>query len=120
MKKVLIIEDEQRIVDIYVRLLVSAGFIVRFANTAQRATNILVCEEIDLVLLDIKMPGISGQTIFEIIEEYDPNIKVIVSSVYPIEKQKELIPRAYNYYDKSEGSMNLLAKVQNSLLPSGA
>ncbi len=115
MKKVLIVEDEQRITDIYLRLLVPAGYIVRCANNAQAATSILVRENIDLVLLDIKMPKINGQKIFEIIEEYNPDIKVIVSSVYPVEKQKELLPQAENYFDKSEGPMNLLAKVQHAL-----
>jgi CheY-like chemotaxis protein len=115
MKKVLIVEDEQRIIDIYLRLLVPTGLIVRCATNAQAATSILVRENIDLVLLDIKMPEIDGSTIFEIIEEYNPNLKVIVSSVYPIEKQKELVPRATNYYDKSEGPINLLAKVQSAL-----
>lgn len=115
MKRVLIIEDEQRIIDIYLRLLVTAGFIVRCANNAQAATSILVREDIDLVLLDLKLPKVGGQRIFEIIEEYNPKVKVIVSSVYPIEKQKELVPRAENYYDKSEGPMNLLTKVNSAL-----
>ena len=115
MKKVLIVEDEQRITDIYMRLLIPAGLIVRCANNAQAATSILVREDIDLVLLDIKMPRVDGQKIFEIIEEYNPSIKVIVSSVYPIDKQKELVPRAVNYYDKSEGPINLLAKVKSAL-----
>ncbi|MBI4308808.1 MAG: response regulator [Candidatus Omnitrophica bacterium] len=115
MKKVLIVEDEQRIIDIYLRLLVPAGLIVRYAKDAQAATSILVREDIDLILLDIKIPKIDGRTIFEIIEEYNPNIKVIVSSVYPIEKQKELIPRAANYYDKSEGPIPLLEKVKSAL-----
>ena len=115
MKKVLIIEDEQRIIDIFLRLLVPAGLIVRCANNAQLATSILVREDIDLVLLDLKMPKVDGKQIFEIIEEYDPKIKVIVSSVYPIEKQRELVPRALNYYDKSEGLINLLSKVKSAL-----
>jgi DNA-binding NtrC family response regulator len=115
MKKVLIIDDEQRIIDIYLRLLVSDGLVVRRAENAQVATSILVREDIDLILLDLKMPKVDGRTMFEIIEEYNPNLKVIVSSVYPIEKQKELVPRAVDYYDKSEGPMNLLAKIHHAL-----
>ena len=116
MKKVLIIDDEERILDIYLRLLVTAGLIVRRAPDAQTATNILVRESIDLILLDIKMPKIDGRTMYEIITEYDPNIKIIVSSVYPVTKQKELIPLAADYYDKSEGSIALLEKVQHALV----
>jgi DNA-binding NtrC family response regulator len=116
MKKVLIIDDEERIRDIYVRLFVQAGIIVRRAKDAQQATNILIREEIDLILLDIKMPEVDGRTMFEIIEEYNPKAKVIVSSVYPIEKQRRLVPRALDYYDKSEGPLKLLEKVLNTLM----
>lgn len=115
MKKVLIIDDEQRITDLYLRLLASDDLIVRCAENAQVAVNILIRENIDLILLDIKMPTIDGRTMFEVIKEYNPKIKVIVSSVYPIEKQKELVPGAVDYYDKSEGSKNLLRKVQHAL-----
>ena len=115
MKKVLIIDDEKRILDIYLRILSPAGVAVRGASNAQTATGILVSENIDLVLLDIKMPVIDGKTMFEIIEEYDPDIKVIVSSVYPIERQKQLVPRAEDYYDKAEGPSKLLEKVKHML-----
>ena len=116
MKKVLIIDDEERIRDIYVKLFVQAGIVVRRAKDAQQATNIIIREDIDLILLDIKMPVVDGRTMFEIIEEYNPQAKVIVSSVYPIEKQRKLVPRANAYYDKSEGPLKLLEKVLNTLM----
>jgi two-component system, response regulator, stage 0 sporulation protein F len=120
MKKILIIDDEERIRDIYVRLFVQAGIIVRRAKDAQQATNIIVREDIDLILLDIKMPMVDGRTMFEIIEEYNPRAKVIVSSVYPIEKQRKMVPRAIDYYDKSEGPLRLLEKVLNTLMQAPA
>ena len=116
MKKILIIDDEDRIRDIYSRLFVQAGIIVRGAKDATQATNIMIREDIDLILLDIRMAIIDGRTMFDIIKEYDPSGKVIVSSVYPIEKQRELIPRALDYYDKSDGPLKLLEKVVNTLI----
>ncbi len=116
MNKILIVDDEEKIRDVYLRLLVQAGFIVRSASNAQQATNILVREPIDLVLLDIKMPRIDGRDVFEVIESNHPEAKVIISSVYPIEKQKEMIPNAVNYYDKSEWPLRLLEKVNQALL----
>ena len=116
MKKVLIIDDEDRIRDIYSRLFVQAGIIVRRAKDATEATNIMIREDIDLVLLDIKMSVVDGCTMFDVLREYDPNCKVIISSVYPVDKQRELIPWALDYYDKSDGPVSLLEKVVNTLI----
>ena len=116
MKKILIIDDEDRIRDIYLRLFVHAGIVVRRAKDARQATNIIIREDIDLILLDIKMPVINGRTMYEIIEEYNPKAKVIISSVYPIDKQRMLVPHASGYYDKSEGPLKLLEMVLNSLM----
>src|SRR5690349_20499351 len=100
MKKVLIIDDEKRIIAIYVRMFVSAGFIVRHAHDAQSATNIIIREDIHLILLDVRMPLIDGLQMFDIIKEYNPQAKVIVSSVYPIDQQKQMSHMAIDYYDK--------------------
>lgn len=115
MKKILIIDDEERIRDIYVRMFVPEGIIVRRAADATEAINILIREAIDLILLDIGMPQIGGRTAFEILKEYDPQARIIISSVYPIEKQKTMIPGAEDYFDKSEGPIWLLKKVLDAL-----
>ena len=115
MKKILIIDDEERIRDIYVRMFVPEGILVRRAANAGESVNILIREEIDLVLLDIGMPHINGRTTFEIIKEYNPKARIIISSVYPVEKQKVMIPGAEDYFDKSEGPLRLLKKVLDAL-----
>ena len=116
MRKLLIIDDEDKIRDIYCRLFVQAGIIVRRAKNAVEATNIMIREDMDLILLDIKMSMIDGCTMFDVIKEYNPDLRVIVSSVYPVEKQRELIPQALDYYDKSDGPVKLLEKVINIMI----
>ena len=94
-KRILIVEDEPHIRENYVKLFSKGDnelFDVLEAPDAVKATNLLIREKVDLVLLDIKIPEINGQKIFEVIREYDPTLKVIVVSVYPEERQKELIP----------------------------
>ena len=115
-KKILIVDDEQRIRDLLTRFFVELGFIVRWASSAQEATNIMIREDIDLVLLDIKMAQVDGKVMFEVIQEYNPSLKVIVVSVFPIDKQKQLIPAALDYYDKSQGLWQLLQKVNLALV----
>ena len=116
MKKILIIDDEAQIRNICWKLFDQAGLTVRRAADAREATNIMIREDIDLILLDLKMSRINGRVMFEIIQEYNPQQKVIVSSVYPVEKQRELVPCANDYFDKSEGPLKLLEKVVNILI----
>ena len=115
MKKILIVDDEERVRELYIRMLVEEGFLVRHASDARHAFNILIREEMDLILLDIKMPEIDGKTMIEVIREFNPNLKVIVTSVYPIEKQKQMVPEARGYYDKSQGLSCLLQKMSEVL-----
>ena len=118
-KNILIIDDEQRIREIYTRLFHAIGstiFKVFEASNAQEAKEIMIRERLDLILLDIKMPRIDGIQMFEVIKEHNPRMEIVVASVYPIEKQKKLIPFADSYYDKSEGPLKLLEKVTSRLL----
>jgi len=114
-KKILIIDDEQRITQMYARLLLEEGFEVRGTSSAKEATNLLIREPFDLVLLDINMPEIDGKTMYEVVREYDHGMKVIVSSVYPIEEQIQHILGACAYHDKAQGVGLLVAKVKEVL-----
>ena len=116
MKNIMIIDDEERIRELQSNIIRSVGWKVVGVTNAQEATQILLKKPIDLVLLDINMPEVDGKQMFEIIEEYNPHIKVIVSSVYSVDKQKNIIPHATDYYDKSQGPFVLLTKIRHALL----
>jgi len=115
MKRILIIDDEQRIGQSYTRLLSEEGFEVKHVLNAQEATNLLICEHFDLVLLDINMPEVDGKVMYDVIREYDRNMKVIVSSVYPIEDQIQSILGASAYHNKSQGVDILVTKIKEVL-----
>lgn len=115
MKRVLIIDDEYRIGQAYKILLSEEGFAVKYAASAQEATNLLIRERFDLVLLDINMPGVNGKVMYEVVREYDRDMKVIVSSVYPVEEQVHSILGASAYHNKSQGVDRLVAKIKEVL-----
>ncbi len=120
-KRVLVIDDEGKIRHLYDKLFKAVGrhvFKIIEAANAEDATEILIRGGIDLVLLDINMPGINGQVMYEVIKEYNPHAKVIIASVYPVVKQRFMVPDAFDYYDKSQGLLHLLEKVSNALLVS--
>jgi DNA-binding response OmpR family regulator len=114
-KKILIVDDEIRIRQMYMRMFAEAGFAVRGAGDARDTVSALLREDFDLILLDINMPIIDGKSVFAVIREHDPDVKVIISSVYPIDRQRSLIPLAQDYYDKSQGPLVLLDKVADVL-----
>jgi len=119
MQTILIVDDEERIRNAYGRLFIRNGFEVILAANAMAAKEMLVTEKIDLVLLDINMAPVDGSTLFETMRAFHKNVKVIVSSVYSIEDQKQLIESAADYFDKSDSVEILLKKVRFHLQGTG-
>ena len=63
MKSVLVVDDEPLILEIIQEALVAGGYRVLTANGGDTAFQILQREAIDLVLLDVEMPGKNGFTL---------------------------------------------------------
>lgn len=59
-KKILLVEDEDFIRELYVRQLTKEGFLVKSAPDGQTGLNTLKAEPFDLLLLDIMLPGMNG------------------------------------------------------------
>ena len=112
MKRILVVDDDKKIRDMYTRFLSSKGFVVQAAASTEEAHQTLIKDPADLVLLDIKMPQIDGVVMYNLMKLFHVNTKLIISSVYPREVQKTLIEKAHDYYDKSEGLDVLLRKIQ--------
>ncbi len=114
MKKILIIEDEKRIRAIYMKIFQALGVPAEDifqAENAIEATGILLDEKIQLVLLDINLPTIDGTIMYDVIKDYAPTVDIIIASVHSIDKQKQMFPKANDYYDKSQGPFVLLDKL---------
>lgn len=116
MKKILIIDDEEKIRTAYRTVLTKEGFeILEARDAAQGISEMFRNEDIDLVLLDIKMAEMNGSRVMGIIEDYDLPFKVIVSSVYSVDEQKHFVPNANDYFDKVQGVDVLISKVKSVL-----
>jgi DNA-binding response OmpR family regulator len=117
LRTVMIVDDEIVFRKRYRRVLAAEGFRILEAPNALEVANLLMRKKssIDLILLDINIPEIDGRGIFEIIDEYAPNLAIIVTSVHPLNDQKLRIPRAADYFNKSQKDDVLLKKVRNIL-----
>ena len=65
MKKILIVEDDPFLIDIYTTKLKDSGFSVEVAKEGESALRKLTEEKFDLLLLDIVLPQIDGWEILE-------------------------------------------------------
>ena len=115
MAQILIVDDEPEIRDVYRRFLADEGYSVFEAADAVEAHETLVANHIDLVLLDIRMPDIDGVTMNEVIQFAHSRSKVIIASVYPVNRQMELIQEAADFFDKAQGPAVLLDMIRRVL-----
>ncbi|MFZ5571043.1 MAG: response regulator [Thermodesulfobacteriota bacterium] len=93
---VLLIDDEELVIEVGTEMLKKMGFDVIIARTGEQALRIAeTCRDpIDIVLLDIGLPDMSGNEIYPLLTEVLPNIKVIVCSGYSIDGKAEEILKA--------------------------
>ena len=96
---------------LYEYILTQKGYKTFVADNANNANEILKKEKIDVVLLDINMPGAGGDDLYGVMKLFHPEVKVIVSSVLPVGRQKQLVPGATAYYDKSQAIEMLFSKI---------
>lgn len=76
-KKILLVEDEDFIRELYVRQLTKEGFLVKSAIDGQSGLNMLKSEPFDLLLLDIMLPGMNGLQLLREFKTQNPNSPMI-------------------------------------------
>lgn len=86
---VLLVDDEEMITEVGKGMLEKLGYRVFIANSGEQAVDILGQKggEIDLVVLDLIMPGMKGDKAFDLIREIRPFMAVLLASGYAINGQ---------------------------------
>ncbi len=86
MKKILLVEDDPFLIDIYTTKLKESGLLVDIATTGQDCLKKLAKEKFDLLILDIVLPQIDGWEILEKIkkakegQKLKKDLKIVVLS----------------------------------------
>lgn len=90
-QKILIVDDDERLIDLYKATLESQGYVVKTAKDGEDALSRIMEEKPDLVLLDIMMPKIQGVDTLDIIKATPEvkDIKIIVLSALSDDKIRE-------------------------------
>ncbi|MBP9904181.1 MAG: EAL domain-containing protein [Rhodoferax sp.] len=115
--QLLLVDDEPRILGSLCELLKNRGFILTTAATGHEALRKLSQERFDLVILDLRLPDISGHEImdFMIAREIDANV-IVTSGDAGIDAAIGALKRgAYDYLRKPYSREELLKAVHNAL-----
>ena len=86
---VLLVDDEEMVLDVGSKFLKKLGYKVLEASGGHKAVKLYEDKKntIDLVILDIIMPEMSGKDTYERIKQINPDVKVLLSSGYSIKGQ---------------------------------
>lgn len=111
MHTVLVVDDEPNYLIVLSELLKDEGFEVFTAPSAQAALPIVYGTDLDLVLSDMKMPGMDGIELLAKIKEFNKELPVILVTAYAeVEKAVEAMHLgAFTYLAKPFSNEQLLA-----------
>jgi len=82
MKKVLIVDDDPNIRSIFKETLKMDGYNVVTASTGIKALELMLEDNFNLLILDIKMPDIHGLEVLSLIRESGNNIPIIICTAF--------------------------------------
>ncbi len=77
-RKILIVDDAGPVVVLCVNVLQALGYSVKGASRGEAAMELLRKEAFDLMVLDYKMPGMSGFEVFEQARQLHPQMPVVL------------------------------------------
>ncbi len=115
-KTVLVVDDDEGMRDTLTAIL-KGSYRVKTAATGEEGLAVLKRDDIDLMLLDVKLPGISGLEVLALARESYPLVEVImVSAMSEVEVAVTAMKRgAYHYITKEFDYDGLRSLVKNAL-----
>ena len=78
MNKILVIDDENDILDIFKQLLIPKGYEVITVDNAEEGFKLTIEHDPDLIFLDNLLPGKSGLKLLSDLQKHDPDLPVII------------------------------------------
>jgi DNA-binding NtrC family response regulator len=80
--RILVIDDDEKLLTVYEGLLTRHGFAVTTCPDSTQVMPILKSSAFEVVLLDIRMPGLEGSDLLPLIKKVSPELPVILVSAY--------------------------------------
>ena len=121
-KRILIVDDEEKVVFFLRESLEELGqdFVVEAAKSGEEALEKIEHQPFDLVVSDLRMPGIDGLELLESVKELSPNTRLILMTAYGSDEVEaearrlqiyEYITKPFHVSDLIEAARDALADV---------
>jgi DNA-binding NtrC family response regulator len=116
-ERILVVDDEPDMVDNVVRILRREGYRCLSATDGKKALEVLDAHRPDLLLTDLKMPGMDGMDLLRAAHETDPALPVIIITAFSsIESAVAAIKEgAFDYLPKNFSVEQLRVSVERAL-----
>ena len=115
MKHILVVDDEKHICELYQSELEDEGYKVTVAHSGKEALAAVDANPPDLIVLDIRMPGMDGIEMLERLIGSDRGIPIILNTAYSHYKEDFTTWGADAYVVKSSDTTKLKAEIKRLL-----
>ncbi|NEQ53623.1 MAG: response regulator transcription factor [Leptolyngbya sp. SIO3F4] len=113
MATILLIEDEAQVIAFMTKGLERAGYQVQAVQDGKQALPLALSGEFDLILLDLGLPSLNGQSVLKKIRGQQLETPVIVVTALNVEPDQILALGANDYISKPFRFSELLATIRS-------
>jgi DNA-binding NtrC family response regulator len=115
--KILVVDDEEVVRLSHIRTLASMHCSVEVVKNGVEALGVMEQRPADVVLLDLRMPGMDGMAVLKTIKQRWPETEVVIITGYPnVETAKEAVRLgAYDYLAKPVGPDEVISVANGAM-----
>jgi DNA-binding NtrC family response regulator len=116
-ERILVVDDELFVRELLLEFLSAQGYEVSLADSGEKAVELTQTQPADVVLVDLKMPGIDGIETLKQIKKIAPDVLAIIMTGYPtIESSIEALRHGvYDYVIKPFKLDDLKSSIERAL-----
>jgi len=117
MGRILLVDDDEHMLTLMVQFLTNSGYQVVVTTNGREALVKFREQAFNLVLSDVKMPGLDGLQLLKALKEFNPRVPVVLISGYAdIEMVVEALKSGAENFLPKPVKLNYLAKVLEQCL----
>ena len=116
-ERILVVDDEEQMRDLLAKVLERKGYEVSVCGDGAEALALLEREPADLVITDVRMPGLNGMEALRAVKELNPEIVVLIMTAFgSIDQAVQAVKEgAYDYINKPFKIDEILLTIQKAL-----
>lgn len=114
--KILIVDDEPLVLEMFETVLRDTGYLTTTSSTATEAKNLLLSESFDLIIVDVWLDDEDGFILAQYAKKIQSNIEVVVITGRPSEKgKKDALESDFAYLSKPVPFGDLIIAVEKKV-----